>query len=649
GRLIRQEIQTNDSSATHVGSTEVAYDVRNNVTKVAGEFYGYNVKDVYLYSASSGNANAASYTKDNLVSRYKIAGSSTRYVDYSYDSLNRMSEKKLTTDTPVVTTYNYYQSDKYNTAENTTKYKTTLLCREAIDENAFTYYYDNVGNITKIAKSDSADPDNTAQRYRDYVYDLKNQLTREDNKSSGITTTYKYDSIGNITNKIEYAYATPGTSATQVKKQTAFVYGNDEKSGWNNLLTSVKTTVGDTTTTQSITYDNIGNPTKYLGATLKWNGRQLTSYSKSGTNVTYTYDADGLRGTKTVGSTKSKYFYVGGQLKFEVRGNMKFGYFYDALGNLTAIQYHAADGNSYTYYVATNSLGDVISLYSATGEVVANYEYDAWGKVLSVKNASGTNITSATHIANLNPFRYRGYYYDTETKLYYLQSRYYDPEICRFLNADGYVTTGQGLLSHNMFAYCGNNPVVYSDPSGCGFWKSVKTFVSNLCHSVKISVKRIIYRKQALPFKSVSEAAIASGKNLNTYTQESNTEYAQGIVYNETTETYGLTSLVQKGDHATVDFGNILSSDYGNYTLKALVHSHPYCTAHIPNEFSTVIDDGNGNLYGDWVVSSENKIDLYLAAPNGELYLMNWEVGTPNKMWVSSDLPIDNSIFDCEQ
>ena len=101
GRLIRQEIQTNDTFA-HVGSTEVAYDIRNNVTKVASEFGGYTAVDEYLYSENSGAANAAASAQDNLISRYKITGSNTRVVDYSYDDLNRLKQKKLTTTTPTI-------------------------------------------------------------------------------------------------------------------------------------------------------------------------------------------------------------------------------------------------------------------------------------------------------------------------------------------------------------------------------------------------------------------------------------------------------------------------------------------------------------------------------------------------------------------
>ena len=94
------------------------------------------------------------------------------------------------------------------------------------------------------------------------------------------------------------------------------------------------------------------------------------------------------------------------------------------------------------------------------GNTVVEYTYDAWGKVLSVTG------TLASTVGQINPFRYRGYYYDTETGWYYLQTRYYDPEVGRFINADGYVSTGQGIIGNNMFAYCGNNPVMHSDPSG---------------------------------------------------------------------------------------------------------------------------------------------------------------------------------------
>ena len=104
--------------------------------------------------------------------------------------------------------------------------------------------------------------------------------------------------------------------------------------------------------------------------------------------------------------------------------------------------------------------GDVMALYDNDLNIVTEYTYDSWCRVLSITGSLAETVGKA------NPFRYRGYYYDSETELYYLNSRYYDPETGRFINADGYVSTGQGTLAHNMYAYCGNSPIAFSDPSG---------------------------------------------------------------------------------------------------------------------------------------------------------------------------------------
>ena len=130
-----------------------------------------------------------------------------------------------------------------------------------------------------------------------------------------------------------------------------------------------------------------------------------------------------------------------------------------------------------SYNFVYNAQGDVIGLYSyITGSVVATYDYDAWGnctvKAL-IADDNGHAVTDLNHIANLNPFRYRGYYYDTETGLYYLNSRYYDPQTGRFINADGLLGANGDLISYNLFTYCSNNPVMGYDPSGCGWWEDL--------------------------------------------------------------------------------------------------------------------------------------------------------------------------------
>ena len=154
----------------------------------------------------------------------------------------------------------------------------------------------------------------------------------------------------------------------------------------------------------------------------------------------------------------------GNKIVAEQRGDITLYYLYDDTDSIMGISY---GDNTYTF--AKNIQGDVIGIYSG-GALVAKYEYNAYGQILSITNASGANISNnATHIANLNPFRYRGYYYDTETGFYYLQSRYYDPVVGRFLNADAFVSTGQGILGNNMFAYCGNNPIRRIDIYGTWF------------------------------------------------------------------------------------------------------------------------------------------------------------------------------------
>ncbi len=130
---------------------------------------------------------------------------------------------------------------------------------------------------------------------------------------------------------------------------------------------------------------------------------------------------------------------------------------YDNAGLPYALHYtDTFEGIEQTYYYITNLQGDVMYMVDEGGGEVASYDYDPYGKLLYARG----------DMAEVNPIRYRGYYYDTETDFYYLQSRYYDPAICRFVNYDGYASTGQGLVGYNMFAYCNNNPVIYADPTG---------------------------------------------------------------------------------------------------------------------------------------------------------------------------------------
>ena len=123
-----------------------------------------------------------------------------------------------------------------------------------------------------------------------------------------------------------------------------------------------------------------------------------------------------------------------------------------------------------------------MQIRNVNNTVVANYEYDAWGKVVSIKYANGNDINVSNHIGVINPIRYRGYYYDSETGFYYLKSRYYDPAICRFISTDGRIDLNDATTNLNLFAYCGNDPVNRIDSEG-EFWKELKEIGKSFCEA----------------------------------------------------------------------------------------------------------------------------------------------------------------------
>ncbi len=233
------------------------------------------------------------------------------------------------------------------------------------------------------------------------------------------------------------------------------------------------------------------------------------------------YDADGLRSAKGVNGVKTTYQYVGDKLFYEKRGNnTELYYFYDSYGKLSAISY-VTNGTATPFYVSTNSQGDVLSIHTGSGVKVAQYDYDTWGNatvMVVTTDADGkyiyTTVTDESapgHISTLNPIRYRGYYYDEDLELYYLQSRYYDATIGRFINADGYISTGQDVLSYNMFAYCMNNPVNMSDPSGAfGVFFSLLNKIVNKALSINNTEKPDFWSR-------FFDAVVSSDNSGNTF------------------------------------------------------------------------------------------------------------------------------------
>ena len=312
---------------------------------------------------------------------------------------------------------------------------------------SLSYTYDAAGNIQTVSKSGTV--------YDQYAYDELGQLIREDNKDANKSYTYTYDSRGNILEKKTYAF-TLGTLGT-AQKTDSYGYATDS---WKDRLTSYNG--------QTITYDSIGNPLTYNNGsayTFTWEGRQMQTATKGNTTWTYTYNADGLRTGKTNGTTTYTYTWNENRQLSSMTWNTGYAlFYYDANGTPNSVVID--DGyDVQTYCYVTNLQGDIVGLISAeSGDWAVTYEYDAWGNLLDKKGYSSGYAGAYVY----NPLTYKGYLYDEETGFYYLQSRYYDPTIGRFLNADDtdYLGASGTLLSWNLFGYCENNFVNKIDETG---------------------------------------------------------------------------------------------------------------------------------------------------------------------------------------
>ena len=271
-------------------------------------------------------------------------------------------------------------------------------------------------------------------------------------------------------------------------------------SEWGDLLTAYQ---GGS---NSITYDSIGNPINIYGTNLTWQGRRLTSYT-SGSNVySYTYNADGIRTSKTVNGVTHNYVLEGSNILAETYGNTTLRFVYDNTG-VIGLYY-----NNILYMFEKNMHGDVVAILDSNLTRVVEYAYDAWGNVLNVSGSLASTLGAA------NPIRYRSYYYDTETGWYYLQSRYYNPTWGRFISADNHINANGDLIGFNMFAYCSNNPVMFVDPCGECIHNLSTYKTCEMCKRRKKVAKKVWNFIENIPsayFKSF-EVCVGMGPGIGT-------------------------------------------------------------------------------------------------------------------------------------
>ena len=419
---VREYSGTDVSSNIPISYTEYKYADKTNYLTNVKHFSPIGTQNIaYKY----GNINNGEMP-DQV---YSVSWNGVEKVTNKFDSLSRLSKRTVN---GLATNYTYKDIEGNQT--------TTLVNSVETAAGTFTYTYDEVGNIQTVS-----DGTNTTS----YKYDNLNQLVRENNQKLGVTITYAYQN-SNITERKEYAYTTGDLG--EVLDTKTWTYGNNI---WSDLLTSFNG--------QTITYDEIGNPLTIGSQTLSWNGRQLRQIADGNNTYSYAYNVDGQRVSKTVNGITTEYFYNGSILAGQKTGENTLVLMYDNDGTAFGFTYNGTE-----YYYLKNAQNDVVALVDSNRQIVAKYAYDAWGHIVSVTDAEGNDISAQKdHIGNVNPIRYRSYYYDNETGLYYLKTRYYSPDMCRFLNADGSIGANQDIHAYNLFAYCSNNPVNFYDPSGC--------------------------------------------------------------------------------------------------------------------------------------------------------------------------------------
>ena len=386
-------------------SETFTYDFKGNITEI-------------VYRGSVTRTDTFTYTTNskNNIAKIVTGPESDLEILLAYDISNRYTGATIAySDLQLIEGITYYKQGDH--ATSLPKVYSYIVKKQGAAKlsGQISVLYDESQNIKSI---------NFGANIVDYKYDSLGRLIKEENELLGDTYTYTYDNNGNIlSKKINNTVVT-------------YSYEGDKLISYNG---------------QACVYDALGNPTIYRSKTATWvRGKKLISYNGN----TFTYDATGRRLSKN----GLKFYYDSNGRLLKQSNGLEF--YYDVIG-IAAIKYNGA-----MYLCRKDLQGNIIALIDNSGTTVVQYNYDAWGNH-KVVDANGNEITDPNHLGNLNPFRYRGYYYDTETGFYFLKTRYYDPEVGRFLNRDSIIFADpEEVNGLNLYAYCLDNPINYIDPLG---------------------------------------------------------------------------------------------------------------------------------------------------------------------------------------
>ena len=465
--------------------------------------YGYNVSDSTLCTADktvdrvayangavvekrfneNGNLDYAKADGQALYSVFGAVENGYRYTDSAVSHLNTITStensftyKCQTTLFKNLFSYSVTKDDDTQTVTEThfsgKSYKTVIAAdATTYTSPAGTYKVLAVGDDSSATQHVETDTDNFLfaklsgkedgslfnKAYTDYDQAYRIQYGTDGNVIADERNQYTYDSHGQLirvsgADESSYTYDNRGNllSKTEDGIPVQYAYTNAQ---WPDQVTAVDGV--------ALTYDQVGNLTGYGARQYNWTrGKLLESVTDEQGSYTYTYDADGYRATKVTANGKTTFDTIGGQLLaqagpegnlyFQYSGGTPFGFVLDDI----------------QYYYLTNLNGDVVGITDAQGNLLAQYVYDPWGKLLQINTTEPDNADQLA-VATANPLRYRGYYYDSETGMYYLQSRYYDPDLGRFISADDFdCLTTSNFFSVNAYAYCWNSPIAFKDSEG---------------------------------------------------------------------------------------------------------------------------------------------------------------------------------------
>lgn len=389
------------------------YDENNHITSLENKTD--NIDGKYEYDGTSLKSSSVNFRDVSFDIAYKE--NTLTFNNCLYQNESDENERKIgyvIGDQEYV--FSYATNDDYDLYPDSFYYSNKL----------YNYEYSQHNNISTIYLND--------EKYVEYEYDWLNQLISEYYPQTGRKISYFYDDCGNIMAKND-------------SKNGNYEYTYDDY----DKMISIDG--------RKVLYDLNGNILSLNGSNYSWGiDKQLQSSKNRNYSIDYAYNSDGYRTSKIVNGKKTNYYLINSNVILEYTDSDFIYYLYDEKFNLIGFNYKGLQ-----YFYIKNILGDVLGIVDESNNEIASYEYSAYGEIINITDSS------SDHIAELNPYRYRGYRYDKETNLYYLNHRYYSPEIGRFLSEDdiAVISNNCDTFAHiNLYSYGANNPIKYADPSG---------------------------------------------------------------------------------------------------------------------------------------------------------------------------------------